>query len=188
MAVFNLFKMLALLLISLVAMTSASPIAASTEVSTAGLNCPACVTSIGKVCKDRKLSEYKCDTLWCLSLMCRQCNPHCPPIGDAVAGPVDVPTDVSDTVSTNALISAIDAAVADISSTSVAPAAKRDNSLAIPGDDVFADTNCYRCIYINLFCKQNNLTEEECLPIRCNDPDVSLYSGALSSGWRVNLS
>lgn len=69
MAVFNLFKMLALLLISLVAMTSASPIAASTGVSTAGLNCPACVTSIGKVCKDKKLSEYKCDTLWCLSLV-----------------------------------------------------------------------------------------------------------------------
>ncbi|KAI4922577.1 hypothetical protein J4E90_001008 [Alternaria incomplexa] len=189
MAVFNLFKMLALLLISLVAITSASPIAASNEVSTAGLNCPACVTSIGKVCKDRKLSEYKCDTLWCLSL----CNPHCPPIGgagvgSAVAGPVDVSTDVSDTVSTNALVSAIDAAVADISSTSVAPAAKRDDSLAIPGDDVFADANCYRCIYINLFCKQNNLTEEECLPIRCNDPDVSLYSGALSSGWRANLS
>lgn len=105
MAVFNLFKMLALLLISLVAMTFASPIATSDGVSI-----------------------------------------------------------------------------------SVAPATKSDNSLAIPGDDVFADTNCYRCIYINLFCKQNNLTEEECLPIRCNDPDVSLYSGALSSGWRANLS
>ncbi|KAI4668127.1 uncharacterized protein J4E78_001950 [Alternaria triticimaculans] len=193
MAVFNLFKMLALLLISLVAMISASPIAASTGVSTAGLNCPACVTSIGKVCKDRKLSEYKCDTLWCLSLMCRQCNPHCPPIGDAgvgsaVAGPVDVSTDVSDTVSTNALVSAIDAAVADISSTSVAPAAKRDDSLAIPGDDVFADANCYRCIYINLFCKQNNLTEEECLPIRCNDPDVDASDPATMDGVVADIS
>ncbi|KAI4955142.1 hypothetical protein J4E91_000999 [Alternaria rosae] len=193
MAVFNLFKMLALLLISLVAMTSASPIATSDGVSTAGLNCSACLTAISKVCKDNKLSGYKCDTLWCLGLNCRQCNPHCPPIGGAGvglagAGPFDDSTNVSDTIPNDALIATVEAAVADISSISVAPAAKRDTSLAIPGDDVFTDSNCYRCVYINLFCQHNKLTEEECLPIRCNDPDCNVCSRSCHKAQQVDAS
>ena len=57
-----------------------------------------------------------------------------------------------------------------------------DVSIAIPAstsddvpNDVSVEVNCYRCVYINLFCKEIGLTEDQCFQLRCKDPDVSSF-------------
>jgi uncharacterized protein len=70
MAILNFSKMLALLLVSLVALASASPIATSGGASTAAaVDCQACSVTLAAVCHNHNLSEYQCQVLWCLSLV-----------------------------------------------------------------------------------------------------------------------
>jgi hypothetical protein len=67
--------------------------------------------------------------------------------------------------------------------TDVAVTVPSDVSIAISADilgdipsDVSTEVNCYRCVYINLFCKQTGLSEDQCLELRCKDPEVSSFS------------
>ena len=81
-----------------------------------------------------------------------------------------------------ALTTASPIAIPTTGGVSVPTTIPSDVSIAIPAstsddvpNDVSTEVNCYRCVYINLFCKEIGLTEDQCFQLRCKDPDVSSF-------------
>jgi hypothetical protein len=79
-----------------------------------------------------------------------------------------------------AMTTASPVGVPTTSGVSVSIAVPGDVSIAIPADisgdipnDVLTEVNCYRRVYINLFCKRVGLSENQCFELQCKDPDVS---------------
>ncbi|KAL1800221.1 hypothetical protein ACET3X_000563 [Alternaria dauci] len=77
-----------------------------------------------------------------------------------------------------ALTTASPIAVPTTKGVSVPITVPSDVSIAIPAgisgdvsDEVSTQINCYRCVYITLFCKQVRLNEDQCFELRCKDPD-----------------
>ncbi|RYO43225.1 hypothetical protein AA0111_g205 [Alternaria arborescens] len=68
-----------------------------------------------------------------------------------------------------------------------------DVSIAIPAstsddvpNDVSTEVNCYRCVYINLFCKEIGLTEDQCFQLRCKDPDCYRCRSSCRANQQLN--